>query len=771
MKHNKGLSLRIFIFIVMFLSLTTIAYASLNLSSEAVRCIESFYNGCTSCIIEVDSTCSTLTVNGDLDVTGALAAGSLAVLTLEIADLDASNYLALRWNENDVSDRILNFLVNSGDRSLSMSGNLTVEADSLIDQDLTRDSGDVQFARLTMTGTLTMNSNVNINFSATNEVFDSASTFSNDGDGAVTYAPNRFISTLDAATAGDSLAGSVLDVVQNNNYTLFATDNQFAARFYTGSVPTADHTSKGDVLIEHDLEVQGSIFVPILVLDDTGGDHTVTITLDEDLTANETLKIDINDADAKLYLEGLTCKLNQDLTTDADGNLQSLTVTKSEATDFTGFTAYNSDPTAVKTQTVIWSSDTYSAYEVSQARPAQTPLGLIKFTRHFDSDFTTLGGSDSNVEYYARTNNVLVKYMDYNGGSAVLTIQKPTNVVGNLTTTNNYFIFSADYVSGDFLQARETPDLPPYANYTNFGHEIIISEGPTNDDFELTIDLPVKYVDPTRDTSVREHPALQFSHDLAGKSLNIMTDPRLLIAWHSDPSIGVAYDLHTSQNSSDVHNGTFHGAMTSRDLQYANDGLVYVLTLDGIDDYVSFGDHADFSFNGTADKAFSIEVWVEVTNQATSQIIISKWNETTGTEDREYKLYLDSHEVLHFELYDESQVASCKPTIYTNASLSIGMHHIIATYSGIGTTDADDGLELHVDGFLLTAVTRSGTQANYGDMVAGASPLWVGSQEGTGGTVELFFKGDVGLVGITQEEYLVNDPWKLYQNARGSYGQ
>ena len=43
-----------------------------------------------------------------------------------INDTDASNQLQLKWNEDDSLDRILNFKVNSGDRTLDLSENLTL---------------------------------------------------------------------------------------------------------------------------------------------------------------------------------------------------------------------------------------------------------------------------------------------------------------------------------------------------------------------------------------------------------------------------------------------------------------------------------------------------------------------------------------------------------------------------------------------------------------------------------------------------------------------
>jgi hypothetical protein len=88
---------------------------------------------------------------------GGIAAGSVSnyfsdVIAAEVSclDSDASNQLSIDWSENDSSDRALTFAVNSGDRAISLSGDLTVEAASTINQDVTTDAS-VQFADLTLT--------------------------------------------------------------------------------------------------------------------------------------------------------------------------------------------------------------------------------------------------------------------------------------------------------------------------------------------------------------------------------------------------------------------------------------------------------------------------------------------------------------------------------------------------------------------------------------------------------------------------------------------
>lgn len=63
----------------------------------------------------------TIDKSGNVVTVGSISAASLGLL-----DTDASNTLSLVWNENDTSDRILNFLVGAGTRSLTFNENFTI---------------------------------------------------------------------------------------------------------------------------------------------------------------------------------------------------------------------------------------------------------------------------------------------------------------------------------------------------------------------------------------------------------------------------------------------------------------------------------------------------------------------------------------------------------------------------------------------------------------------------------------------------------------------
>ena len=53
--------------------------------------------------------------------------------TVKIEDTDQSNTVELKWNEDDTSDRVLNFEINAADRTIDLTGNLTIGGDLTTD--------------------------------------------------------------------------------------------------------------------------------------------------------------------------------------------------------------------------------------------------------------------------------------------------------------------------------------------------------------------------------------------------------------------------------------------------------------------------------------------------------------------------------------------------------------------------------------------------------------------------------------------------------------
>jgi len=104
-----------------------------NYAGTSRDCILYDYTGSGNYVIRLQGDSSNIFT---IDKSGNVwAAGSIAPATgTKLPDIGGTNWLTLKWNETSAADRTLNFLVSGGNRSL------TIEADSLLNQDLTTDA-------------------------------------------------------------------------------------------------------------------------------------------------------------------------------------------------------------------------------------------------------------------------------------------------------------------------------------------------------------------------------------------------------------------------------------------------------------------------------------------------------------------------------------------------------------------------------------------------------------------------------------------------------
>lgn len=109
-----------------------------------------FYYDADETVSDPDGDFSGQNLEG-LTTDGGIAAASIKVDAVSLYDTNNSNTLDLSWNEDDTGDRTLQITVNAGNRVLALHGNLTVEAASLVNQDLT-DDGSPTFETLTIYG-------------------------------------------------------------------------------------------------------------------------------------------------------------------------------------------------------------------------------------------------------------------------------------------------------------------------------------------------------------------------------------------------------------------------------------------------------------------------------------------------------------------------------------------------------------------------------------------------------------------------------------------
>jgi len=68
-----------------------------------------------------------ITFEDNVTVEGTLTAAVLIPTSFKVPDTNASNYLVWSWDENDTSDRTLKVKVNAGNRTIDLSGNLTLD--------------------------------------------------------------------------------------------------------------------------------------------------------------------------------------------------------------------------------------------------------------------------------------------------------------------------------------------------------------------------------------------------------------------------------------------------------------------------------------------------------------------------------------------------------------------------------------------------------------------------------------------------------------------
>ncbi len=137
---------------------------------------------------------------------------------------------------------------------------------------------------------------------------------------------------------------------------------------------------------------------------------------------------------------------------------------------------------------------------------------------------------------------------------------------------------------------------------------------------------------------------------------------------------------------------------------------------------VIVSDDDDFTFTSTA---FSISAWIFVIISGNEQHIISKYSGT----DLEWQLHLDDTPTtaLTLQLDDDSASKLCKRS--TDAGLTAGWHHIVATYDGSEGATAADGITFYVDGDEV--VSTATNNASYVTMDNTPADVSIGSLNGS----------------------------------------
>jgi hypothetical protein len=153
------------------------------------------------------------------------------------------------------------------------------------------------------------------------------------------------------------------------------------------------------------------------------------------------------------------------------------------------------------------------------------------------------------------------------------------------------------------------------------------------------------------------------------------------------------------------------------------------LTLNGTTQYASRADEAATSIT----DQLTLEAWVKLDVIGAEYTIVGKWDETTANDDRSYRLYINSSNYLVFAVSTDG-AAVVEHTGTTTALAANYWYHVAATFN------SSDSMNVYVNGVRDATVKTASVPASIDD---NASPLYVGTHEGTGGTVENLLDGQI----------------------------
>ena len=142
----------------------------------------------------------------------------------------------------------------------------------------------------------------------------------------------------------------------------------------------------------------------------------------------------------------------------------------------------------------------------------------------------------------------------------------------------------------------------------------------------------------------------------------------------------------------------------------------YSMDFDGSSQYVDLGDDDIFSFgNSTNDSPFSISAWIYM-DSTTNFRILAKYD----APNYEYQFDVGGSSNLRFFIFDGTSYRA-----RIGSTLSINQwYHVVATYNGVGGTNAENGIKIYVDGVEITGTTSS--NGSYTAMHNTTAPVYIG---------------------------------------------
>ena len=176
---------------------------------------------------------------------------------------------------------------------------------------------------------------------------------------------------------------------------------------------------------------------------------------------------------------------------------------------------------------------------------------------------------------------------------------------------------------------------------------------------------------------------------------------------------------------------------------------------------ITAADNAAYSF---AAAAFSLGIWVMPTEAlGTERVLLSKWDETTAAEAREWEFRFDTSGNLELVLYDESANASETGTAASQTLTPFVWNFCVATFDGVDATPSVHLYTNATDGLSGGTTTEAGAFVSMEDL---ATTPRIGGSEATGGAVEHEFEGRFALPFICGKELTGANVTTIYNIGR-----
>jgi hypothetical protein len=189
-------------------------------------------------------------------------------------------------------------------------------------------------------------------------------------------------------------------------------------------------------------------------------------------------------------------------------------------------------------------------------------------------------------------------------------------------------------------------------------------------------------------------------------------------------------------------------------------GIIPIVKFNGTDEEA---DSPDAAYWTRAAGAFSMGVWYNQSSTTGTQVILSKYDETTSAELREWQFFIAAGKPF-LEVWDESANAAIGRK-YDNAQNALQWYSLVVTHDG-GTSSS--GVSIYLDGVKVDdTVSEAGSFTAMEDL---ATVVALGYRENASGAKASFFNGKMAGAPLgpfnTHKELTADEALRLYEIGR-----